>query len=152
MKLLVGGGQVGGAAWTTAEWSDELNQFFSFLNNWRTNADAPNAAPMPFTDRAIVGERTPCLEGNLDVLYRVLAKRGFRYDASHTARLGTWPTRRLGLWSVPLLELPFIGHTFPVVSMDYNFWANQFGEPAARIENETYRTFWNAFRAILKPA
>jgi hypothetical protein len=55
--------------------------------------------------------------------------------------------RRHGLWSFPLLELPFIGHTFRVVSMDYNFMANQVGESPARIENETYRTLWNAFRA-----
>ena len=33
------------------------------------------------------------LEGNLDALYPVLAKRGFRYDASQTAVLGTWPTK-----------------------------------------------------------
>jgi hypothetical protein len=95
----------------------------------------------------VVGGRTPCLEGNLGVLYRVLANRGFRYDASHTAPLGAWPSRHLGLWSVPLLELPFIGHTFAVVSMDYNFLANQVGESPARIENETYRTLWNAFSA-----
>jgi hypothetical protein len=31
--------------------------------------------------------------------------------------------------------------------MDYNFMANQIGEPTGRIEAETYRTLWNAFRA-----
>jgi hypothetical protein len=33
------------------------------------------------------------------------------------------------------------------VSMDYNFMANQVDEPPSRIENEMYRTLWNAFRA-----
>jgi hypothetical protein len=61
--------------------------------------------------------------------------------------LGSWPVKHLGIWSFPLLELPFIGHTFRVVSMDYNFMANQIDESAAKIENETYRTLWNAFRA-----
>jgi hypothetical protein len=130
-------GPGGVSTWSARDWGRELDEFDRLLFRRK----------LPFGPREIVGGRTPCLEGNLDVLYPVLARRGFRYDASHTARLGTWPTRRLGIWSVPLLELPFIGHTFRVVSMDYNFWANQSGEPAARIENETYRTLWNAFRA-----
>lgn len=129
-------GPSGVGTWTAADWRSELTQFDRLLFH---------GGKLPFGPREIVGGRTPCLEGSLDVLYRVLAARGFRYDASHTARLGTWPSRRLGIWSFPLLELPFIGHTFRVVSMDYNFMANQSGETPARIENETYRTLWNAF-------
>ena len=53
---------------------------------------------------------------NPNVLYPVLARNGFLYDASSQARLGTWPRRELGLWSFPLLEIPFIGHTFRVVT------------------------------------
>jgi hypothetical protein len=79
------------------------------------------------------------------VLYPVLAQRGFRYDASQIALLGTWPWRERGIWSVPLLELPFVGHTFRVVSMDYNFLANQTGASAA-LEQETYLTLRRAFR------
>jgi hypothetical protein len=130
-------GPGGVSTWSARDWSRELDQFERLLFRRK----------VPFGPQEVVGGRTPCLEGDLDKLYPVLARRGFRYDASHTALLGAWPTRRFGIWSVPLLELPFIGHTFRVVSMDYNFWANQFGEPATRIENETYRTFWNAFRA-----
>jgi hypothetical protein len=132
-----GSGGVG--TWTASDWSDELDQFDRLLFAPRTR--------LPFGRREVIGGRTPCLEGNLGTLYPVLARRGFRYDASRTALLGTWPTRRLGLWSIPLLELPFIGHTFRVVSMDYNLMANQAGESPTQIENETYRTFWNAFRA-----
>jgi hypothetical protein len=33
-----------------------------------------------------------------------------------------------GLWrSIPLLEIPFVGHGFRVVSVDYNFFADQAG-------------------------
>jgi hypothetical protein len=130
-----GSGGVG--VWSARDWGRELDQFDKLLF----------AKPLPFRAGEVVGDRTPCLEGNLAALYPVLAKRGFRYDASQIAPLGTWPSRRLGLWSVPLLELPFIGHTFRVVSMDYNFMANQISEPPAQIENEMYRTLWNAFRA-----
>ena len=100
------------STWTALDWGRELDQFDRLLFR---------GSKLPFGRDEVVGGRTPCLEGDLDRLYPVLARRGFRYDASQIARLGAWPSRRLGLWSVPLLELPFIGHTFPVVSMDYNF-------------------------------
>jgi hypothetical protein len=132
-------GPGGVATWSAADWSSELDQFDRLLFASHTK--------LPFGPAEIVGGRTPCLEGNLDALYPVLARRGFRYDASRTALLGTWPAKREGIWSFPLLELPFIGHTFRVVSMDYNFMANQTEESPAQIENETYRTLWNAFRA-----
>ena len=132
-------GPGGVATWSARDWKTELDQFDALMFD--------DSSKLPYGPSEIVGGRTPCLEGNLDALYPVLAKRGFLYDASRTALLGTWPSRRLGIWSVPLLELPFIGHTFRVVSMDYNLMANQIDESPARIENETYRTLWNAFRA-----
>jgi hypothetical protein len=132
-------GPGGVGTWTGSDWSHELDQFDTLFFG--------RGAKLPFRASEIVGGRTPCLEGNLDALYPVLAKRGFRYDASQTALLGSWPVKHGGIWSFPLLELPFIGHTFRVVSMDYNFMANQTNESPARIENETYRTLWNAFRA-----
>ena len=132
--------------WNAADWNRELDEFNRFLFR------VPGA--LPFGPSEVVGERTPCLQGRLPVLYRVLARRGFRYDASALAPAGTWPgRRRLGIWSFPLPEIPFVGHTFPVVSMDYNLFANQTGgvsgapslEP--RIERETYLTLKRAFRA-----
>jgi len=83
----------------------------------------------------------------LTALYRVLARRGFRYDSSQVARLGEWPKRELGLWSMPLLEIPFPGHSYDVVSMDYNFLANQSGMPVATVERETFAAFRHAFLA-----
>jgi peptidoglycan/xylan/chitin deacetylase (PgdA/CDA1 family) len=124
--------------WTPADWSRELDEFFGFLFH--------EPAALPFGPDEVVGERTPCLQGRLPVLYRVLARRGFRYDASALAPLGSWPRTRLGIWSIPLLEIPFPGHTFPVVSMDYNLYANQTGAPAAQVERETYLTLRGAFR------
>jgi hypothetical protein len=123
--------------WTAKDWDAELTQFDSLLFH--------GSPGLPFGRSEIVGGRTPCLEGNLSVLYPVLARRGFRYDASGQALLGAWPVKRDGIWSFPLLELPFVGHTFRVVSMDYNFMANQAGESPAQVESETYRTLWNAF-------
>src|SRR5438094_7507686 len=55
--------------WTAADWSRELDEFNLLLFH------APG--PLPFGPGEIVGERTPCLQGRLAVLYRVLARRGF---------------------------------------------------------------------------
>ena len=122
--------------WSAANWSDELDQFDELMFSGHG---------LPFGPDEVVGSRTPCLQGNLRLLYPVLARRGFRYDASSVALLGAWPWRAGGIWSVPLLELPFVGHTFRVVSMDYNFLANQLGSDAVA-ERELYLTFRAAFR------
>jgi hypothetical protein len=122
--------------WTAADWTHELDQFDRLMFAGRS---------LPFGPDEVVGSRTPCLEGDLRVLYPLLARRGFRYDASHVALLGKWPWRQGGIWSVPLLELPFVGHTFRVVSMDYNFLANQL-DPHVDVERETYVTLRDAFR------
>jgi hypothetical protein len=124
--------------WTAADWRSELEQFYSLLFH--------AGRKLPFGRGEIVGDRTPCLEGNLSALYPVLRQLGFRYEASRLAPLGQWPQRKLGLWSFPLLEIPFVGHPFPVVSMDYNFFANQVSLTPARAELQAYRSLWNAFR------
>jgi hypothetical protein len=123
--------------WTKADWHQEVDQFVQLMF----------ASPkrLPFGSGEVVGGRTPCLEGNMAALYPVLASRGFRYDASQVARLGTWPWREHGIWSTPLLEIPFLGHTFDVVSMDFNFMANQTGLGAREIERETFLSLRGAF-------
>src|SRR5919204_326276 len=65
--------------WTTADWSRELDQFDDLLFRGHS---------LPFGPAEVVGGRTPCLQGDLRVLYPVLARHGFRYDASQSAPLG----------------------------------------------------------------
>jgi hypothetical protein len=126
--------------WDAADWNRELDQFDRLV--FAAHGDA-----LPFGRDEVVGGRTPCLQGDLRVLYPVLAERGFRYDASQVAPLGAWPHRERGIWSVPLLEIPFVGHTFKVVSMDYNFFANQTLLGGAQAERETYLSLRGAFRS-----
>jgi hypothetical protein len=123
--------------WTAADWGQELDQFDRLVFSAHGRA-------LPFGADEVVGGRTPCLQGDFRVLYPLLAERGFRYDASQVAPLGRWPWRERGLWSVALLEIPFVGHTFKVISMDYNFFANQVG--VADPERETYLSLRRAFR------
>jgi peptidoglycan/xylan/chitin deacetylase (PgdA/CDA1 family) len=133
--------------WNAADWRRELEEFDKLLFDANANVGLVPHVELPFGPKEIVGERTPCLQGTLPILYRVLARKGFRYDASRVGRLGDWPQRERGLWSVPLVEIPFVGHTFPVVSMDYNFLANQEGS-AATVERETYLSLRRAFRTV----
>jgi hypothetical protein len=140
------------AEWSASDWQVELNEFDALLFAANANNDLRRPVDLGFGPEEVVGGRTPCLEGNLRVLYPVLAERGFRYDASRVAPLGAWPQRVLGLWSVPLLEIPFVHHTYRVISMDYNFFANQTGgvsgppTAAGAVEDETYQSLWRAFR------
>jgi hypothetical protein len=129
--------------WTAADWRAELIEFDRLV--FRAGAG------LPFGRHDVVGGRTPCLEGRLKTLYGVLARRGFRYDASQVAPLGQWPRRELGIWSIPLSEIPLAGHTFDVIAMDYNLFANQTEAVSAApwrsraIENEAFLTFRRAF-------
>ena len=129
--------------WIAGDWNRELEQFDALVFS-------AHAGAVPFGPEEVVGGRTPCLEGDFRALYPVLAERGFRYDASQVARLGRWPWRERGIWSVPLLELPFVGHTFRVVSMDYNFFANQPALDSADAERQTYLTLRRAFRTVYR--
>jgi hypothetical protein len=133
--------------WNASDWQRELDEFDALLFHASANVGLHPPAQLPFGSTEIVGERTPCLQGNLPTLYRVLGHNGFRYDASRVELLGDWPKREHGLWSVPLLEIPFVGHTFRVVSMDYNFLANQLG-PDDTVERETYLSLRRAFRTV----
>jgi hypothetical protein len=133
-----------GRDWTTAEWSSELGQFFRFLQAHRDLA-VPAAS--------IKGGRTPCLEGRPDELGPALKARGFDYDTSRTANGLAWPTRdRWGVWEFPLAYVPLAGSGRGVVSMDYNFWVRQTGDPpstrdpaaSSRQVLDTYRAMYSA--------
>ncbi len=140
--------------WSAADWASELDQFNSFLTDWRANSGSLDAEPMPFGVDAIVGERTPCLEGKRDALLPVLAERGFRYDTSGDGHL-EWPTQRAsGLWDIPLQKLRLAGDGEWVLSMDYNFYdaqSNAAPAPASRhdaLRNQTVSTYRNAYTAL----
>jgi hypothetical protein len=44
----------------------------------------------------------------------------WKYDSSGTGAQ-VWPPQRAdGLWKIPMQGIPFPGHSFEVISMDYN--------------------------------
>ncbi|WP_406101693.1 hypothetical protein OG698_05165 [Streptomyces sp. NBC_01003] len=113
------------ANWTPAQWYSEIEQASSFIKTWRTNTGWHDHDPLPFDyDKELIGGRTPCLLGQ-DNLLPTARELGWRYDASSPGGVQRWPEKRQGLWDLPLQGIPFPGHTFEVLSMDYNILANQ---------------------------
>ncbi|WP_107097994.1 hypothetical protein [Streptomyces atriruber] len=113
------------ANWTSAQWQDEIDQAKSFVKKWRTNTGWTDLPSLPFDyDKELVGGRTPCLLGQ-DNLLPTAKKLGWRYDASSPGGRQRWPQKKMGIWDLPLQAVPFPGHSFEVLSMDYNILANQ---------------------------
>ncbi|WP_030610868.1 polysaccharide deacetylase family protein [Streptomyces fulvoviolaceus] len=118
-----GTGTVGN--WTPQQWRSEIEQAKSFVKEWRTNTGWTDLPALPFDyDKELVGGRTPCLLGQ-DNLLPTARELGWRYDASSPGGKQIWPEKRQGLWDLPLQAVPFPGHSFEVLSMDYNMLANQ---------------------------
>ncbi|MFD7284806.1 hypothetical protein [Streptomyces sp. NPDC059863] len=118
-----GSGTVGD--WTPQQWRSEIDQAVSFVTEWRTNSGWTDLDPLPFDYRKeLIGGRTPCLLGQENLL-PTAKKLGWRYDASSPGGTQRWPDKKLGIWDFPLQQVPFPGHSFEVLSMDYNILANQ---------------------------
>jgi hypothetical protein len=120
-------GTGGVGSWSVEDWLSEIGQAKRFVTTWRTTTgfDLP---PLPFDyDRELIGCRSPCLQGAAN-LRRAAARLGWRYDSSRTAEQ-VWPRHSDGLWDVSMQLIPFAGHRFEVLAMDYNFMANQSGGP-----------------------
>lgn len=111
--------------WTPQQWRSEIEQAMSFVTKWRTNTGFTDLEPLPFDYRKeLIGGRTPCLLGQ-DNLLPTAAELGWRYDASSSGGLQIWPTKKQGVWDLPLQSIPFPGRGFEVLAMDYNILANQ---------------------------
>ncbi|MFJ9723204.1 hypothetical protein ACIRP3_10665 [Streptomyces sp. NPDC101209] len=116
-----------GKYWTTDEWKQEIDQFYSLVEKWKTNTGFKDIPALPFDFRKeVVGGRAPCLEGQKNLL-KVIKKYGYRYDASSPGGFQIWPTKNNGIWDFPLQLLPYQGADYQGLSMDFNFLYNQSG-------------------------
>ncbi len=113
--------------WTPEDWRSEIDQAVGFVTQWKTNTGFTDVDPLPFDYRKeLIGSRTPCLEGQ-KALLPTAAALGWKYDASSPGGLQIWPQKVQDgkIWDFPLQGVPFPGHSFQVLSMDYNILANQ---------------------------
>ncbi|OQR64796.1 hypothetical protein B6E66_07510 [Streptomyces maremycinicus] len=120
-------GKSGGVGeWSVEEWKDEIDQAKQFVRTWKTNTGMKDAAPLPFDyDKELIGARTPCLEGQKNFM-KAARELGFRYDTSGVNNQ-VWPGKKQGLWDLSMQLVPFPGHSYEQLTMDYNFMVNQSG-------------------------
>ena len=130
----------GVGTWTPDQWRSEIQQAVDFVHGWKTNTGFADLEPLPFDyGKELIGGRTPCLLGQ-DQLLPTARDLGWKYDASSPGGLQIWPTKRGGLWDFPLQCIPFPGHNFEVLSMDYNMMYNQCGDNVNG--DPTKRPYW----------
>ncbi|MFF7643915.1 hypothetical protein [Streptomyces canus] len=145
----------GGGDWSTEEWKSEISQFYSLVENWKTNTGYSDLPPLPFdAKRAITGGRAPCLQGQKNLLPAV-KNFGWRYDASSAGDFQIWPTKKHGVWDFPLQLLPYEGGKYQGLSMDFNYLYNQSkgdtnGDPSkyAQWRAETTKSYLAGFNRV----
>ncbi|MEU5630360.1 hypothetical protein ACH47C_03835 [Streptomyces rishiriensis] len=148
-------GAKGGGFWSVDEWKSEIDQFYKFVENWKTNTGYKDMPPLPFDfKKEVTGGRAPCLEGQANLL-KAAKTYGWRYDASSSGDFQIWPTKKSGLWDFPLQALPYDGGKYQGLSMDFNFLANQSdgepeGDPAKypQWEQETLDAYMAGFNRV----
>ncbi len=126
----------GGNQWTTADWNSELDQFYTFVTDWKKINGYTDAPDLIVPPDSIKGGRTPCLTGSLDTLIPAWKKHGMTYDSSMPApRNGIyWPQKIDGIWEFYMPQVYSPGFEGMTTAMDYNFWAKFNG---ARDEPDT---------------
>ncbi|MFC3576638.1 hypothetical protein ACFOZ0_25815 [Streptomyces yaanensis] len=144
----------GGGDWSVDEWKSEIDQFFSLVENWKTNTGFKDIAPLPFDFRKeVAGGRAPCLEGQPNLL-KAIKSYGWSYDASNPGDFQIWPKKKNGIWDFPLQLLPFNGK-HQAVSMDFNMLYNQTGgevsgDPSKypEWEQQAVQAYMNGFNRV----
>ncbi|MFE3769305.1 hypothetical protein [Streptomyces sp. NPDC057579] len=148
-------GAKGGGDWSVAEWKSEIDQFYDFVEKWRTNTGYRDVPALPFDFRKeVTGGRAPCLEGQPNLL-KAMKSYGWRYDASSPGDFQIWPAKKDGVWDFPLQMLPYPGGNYQGLSMDFNFLYNQSkgetkGDPAkyATWEQQTVDSYMAGFNRV----
>ncbi len=143
--------------WSSKDWTSEITQARTFLDNWaEINGSTDPTLKLPYDASVWRGARTPCLAGKRSAMYPVWVKQGFTYDASNPGQL-TWPKKVSGfpLWNFPLQRIKVVGYGRSNLSMDYNLLYVQNGgrvtaPPAtcAKIETSTYQSLMQALAAV----
>jgi len=117
----------GGSDWNTADWNNELDQFFALIKNVNANNKLPASTRLNLKANDIKGGRTPCLEGHAEDLYPAMKAHGMTYDSSFTSRGISWPkqSKQNKIWQIGMAEFPIHGTSHFQITMDYNFYFTQ---------------------------
>ncbi len=129
----------GGNQWTAADWENELDQFFTFMTDWKQLNGYADAPDLQVPTSEVKGGRTPCLEGNWEDLVPAWQAHGMTYDSSLPAPYNgiAWPEKKDGIWEFWMPQVYSPGFDGMTTAMDYNFWVKFNGgqeEPATAPE------------------
>jgi hypothetical protein len=134
--------------WTTADWNNELDQFFGFLKSYKKNNPGVKLPTLKVPVSSIKGGRTPCLEGQWDQLVPAWKQHKMTYDSSMNAPASGvfWPQRVNGIWEFYMPYVYSPGFDGMVVNMDYNMWVKFNGgadqpETAPELREKVYQTY-----------
>ncbi len=121
------GAEPSGNQWTTADWNNELDQFFSLIKNVKKNNPGVDMPDLVFDGSVVKGERTPCLEGHAEDLFPALVAHNMTYDTSFTRTGLDWPKKspKYGIWGMGMATFPIHGTDKQQITMDYNFYYTQ---------------------------
>ena len=121
------GADPSGNAWTTDDWNNELDQFFSLIKNVKANNPNVTMPDLVFDGSVVKGERTPCLEGHAEDLFPALTAHNMTYDSSFTKTGISWPTQspQYKIWQFGMATFPINGTGKQQITMDYNFYYTQ---------------------------
>ncbi len=114
----------GGNQWTTADWKNELDQFFTFMTDWKKLNGYTDAPDLKVPLESIKGGRTPCLTGSLETLIPAWKAHNMTYDSSIPAPKNGiyWPEKVDGIWEFYMPQVYSPGFEGMTTAMDYNFW------------------------------
>ena len=147
-------GAGGVRSWNTEDWQTDLQKSEDLALNVDANNGLDPAVGSPFLVKPI-GARTPCLEGNLNLLEPALVAKGYRYDASKTRNLTEWPTAGNGVWQYGFPSIAIAGYKLALLAVDYSINYNMVAnhgqadpKRAAEIEPLVYDGYMNAFNQI----
>ncbi|MGB6040786.1 MAG: polysaccharide deacetylase [Gordonia sp. (in: high G+C Gram-positive bacteria)] len=113
-----------GKDWTAGDWKNELNQFFSLMQNWRRNTGINDGPDLAFGPGAVKGGRTQCLEGSPEKLFPALRAHQMTWDSSMpAAKPGIyWPSKTRGIWEFPVPYVYSPALKARQTALDFNFW------------------------------
>ena len=121
------GAEPSGNQWTTADWNNELDQFFGLIANVQANNPGTQLEPLAFDGSVVKGGRTPCLEGTAEALFPAMIEHNMTYDSSFTEEGISWPKKspQFGIWRLGMPTFPINGTDKKQIMMDYNFYFTQ---------------------------
>ena len=117
----------GVSQWTTADWNNELGQFFALVKNVKANNPGVTMPDLIFDGSVVKGVRTPCLQGKAEELFPALPAHNIVYDTSFTKRGVSWPKQspQNKIWQFGMAEFPLHGTGKVQITMDFNFYVRQ---------------------------